>query len=306
MLSNHNKFVIGIGGPTASGKTTLSLLLAQKYNIPILSCDSRQFFRELNIGTAKPSSQELDAAPHFFINNKSIQDDYSVGEFEREAIACITELHNDQDTVLLCGGSGLYHEAIYQGLNEFPKVPIEVRNDLIDELERKGRAALLNELKEKDPVYFNQVDQKNPRRILRALEVIRASGKAFSHFHKEKKQRNFHPIPIFLTLERSQLYERINQRVDLMIEQGLEEEARTLIDFRHKNALHTVGYQEWWDYFDGYRSKEETVELIKRNSRRYAKRQITWFKNKQWPIFLPEESDKIIAHIEREKQRLSA
>ncbi len=305
MLSRKDNFILGIGGPTAVGKTSISIRLAQKYNIPILSCDSRQFFKELNIGTAKPNKEELSMAEHFFIDNKSIREEYSVGDFEREAIQKITELHKKYDSLIMCGGSGLYHKAIDEGLDEFPSIPSEIRNELIDELERKGLSALLKELEKMDPVYYAKVDRNNPRRVLRALEVIRASHHPFSFYHGNKKQRSFHFIKIFLLIERDELYTRINQRVEDMISLGLEEEVRGLIKFKHLNALYTVGYQEWWEYFDGNINKEKLIELIQRNSRRYAKRQITWFKNQGWTSFHPENWDSIIEHIESEKKRLS-
>ena len=294
------KFLIVIGGATATGKTDLGIRLAQHFDAEILSCDSRQFYREMTIGTAKPTPEELAAAPHHFINHLSIEDDYSVGDFERDAIALLEKLFLEKDIALLVGGSGLYIRALCEGLNKFPEIPEAIKKEVQEFFKKEGIEALQDELKETDPNYFHQVDLKNPVRLLRALNVIRTSGRPFSSFQNQPKaQRNFTPIYINLAMDRDVLYDRINRRVDLMMEKGLLEEARQLFPFKEKNALQTVGYQELMGFFEKKISKEEAVELIKRNSRRYAKRQMTWFrKDEHWKKFEGKEWEKIIAYIQ--------
>lgn len=300
----RQKYLIVIGGPTASGKTSLSIELAKAFDAPILSCDSRQFFREMNIGTAKPTPEELAQAPHHFINSHSIQDEYSVGDFERDALQCLTEIYDSKDIAIMVGGSGLYIQAVCEGLDTFPDVPRHIRDEVEAKYEAQGIEALQNELSSCDPNYFAQVDQQNPHRLIRAISVYRASGKPFSSFFNQAKTpRNFQPIFVLLEWERAKLYERINRRVDLMLEAGLLEEAYQLFPFRERTALQTVGYQELFEYFEGEISLEEATALIKRNSRRYAKRQMTWFRRDvRWNAFQAGSTAQILVFL-KEKMK---
>lgn len=272
-----------VGGATASGKTSLAIRLANRFDIPIISADSRQFYREMSIGTAKPTSEELAQAPHYFINHLSIGQDYTVGDYEREVIQLLNEIPQKDPIAVVVGGSGLFLRAIIEGLDEFPEVPKAIKVRLEEEWKQQGLSVIQQRLQEVDPAYYAEVDIQNPVRILRALSVYEASGKPFSSFRKkEKAQRPFRAIKVQIAWERAALYERINRRVDLMMEQGLEQEARNLYPFRHLTPLQTVGYQELFDYFDGLHDRATAIELIKRNSRRYAKRQMTWFRNGGW------------------------
>jgi len=299
-MSNKSKTLIVIAGPTAIGKTTLSIQLAQHFNCEILSADSRQFYREMNIGTAKPDAKELAAAPHHFIDSLSINDAYSVGDYERDALQKLEEVFSQHDTAVLVGGSGLYIKALCEGMDVFPEVPEDVKVQLEKELEENGLTALSAELEEKDIEYFEEVDNSNSRRVLRALSIIRATGKTFSSF----RTRNISPRPfrclyIALTSDREKLYARINLRVDKMLEAGLLDEVKKLYSKRDLKSLQTVGYQEFFKHFDGEISLEEAVELVKRNSRRYAKRQMTWFRNQQpagsqWHYFEAGDFDDIV------------
>ncbi len=300
-----DKYLIVIGGPTASGKTSVAIQLAQRLKTVILSCDSRQFYREMSIGTAKPTAEELAQAKHYFINSLSIREAYSVGDFERDALALLEKVYKKKDVVILTGGSGLFLRAVCEGLHNYPDVPTQVRADLETRWQQKGLEALQEELKQCDPDYYEQVDVHNHRRLIRALEVYRASGQPFSSFQNQPKaERFFNPIYIQLDVERSQLYERINQRVEQMLEAGLVEEARRLYPFRENTALQTVGYQELFEHFDEKSTLEEAVELIKRNSRRYAKRQLTWFRKRpHWERFSPEAVTDIIVFIEDRMHR---
>jgi len=275
---NGKKHLIHIVGPTASGKTALGILLANYFNTAIISTDSRQFFKEMSIGTAKPNESELDSAKHYFINNRSVAEDYSVGDFERDAIDLVSKLFQEKDVLITVGGSGLYIKALAEGLDEFPDVSEELRETWDNLYEQKGLSYLQTELKAADPDYYEQCDQQNPRRLLRALTVIAASGQAFSHFlKKEKKNRLFENHYIGLSWDRAILYERINKRVDLMLKNGLIEEAKGLVKYQNQKALQTVGYRELFSHFNNEIDQEEATRLIKRNSRRYAKRQMTWF-----------------------------
>ncbi len=279
ILKNNKKYLIVIGGPTASGKTSLGIRLARHFNTEILSADSRQFYREMNIGTAKPTPEELAQARHHFIGNLSVHDAYSVGDYEREALILLEKLYQKNNVVVMVGGSGFFIRAVCEGLDDFPDVPAHIREELSQLFENEGIIPLQNELKKLDPEYYAQVDTQNPKRLLRALEVCRATGQPFSNFHnKEKTPRPFVPIYIGVDWKRETLYERINKRVDLMLEAGLEQEARDLYPLRHLTSLQTVGYQEWFDFFEGKIDRAEAIRLIKRNSRRYAKRQMTWFR----------------------------
>lgn len=276
----RSKYLLVVGGPTAVGKTSSTITLANRLECDIISADSRQFYREMSIGTAKPSPEELSQAKHHFIDSLSITDDYSVGKFEMDAIHLLDQLFENNDHCILTGGSGLYLNAIINGLDKFPEIHPSFREELNEEIAHHGIMPLVTELEKSDPEYFTKVDQNNPHRIIRALEVIRATQKPFSSFlRKEPIKRPFKILPLKIEMEREQLYDRINLRVDTMIKQGLREEAKSLYPQKHLNALRTVGYSEWFDHFDGLTDAFTAIELIKRNTRRYAKRQITWFKN---------------------------
>jgi len=302
--------LISVVGPTAIGKTTLAIALAQAFKTEVLSADSRQFYKQMRIGTAVPSDAELAAVPHHFIHSKSIFDTYSVGDFERDAVDFLSEkfFPSDSDqkafkTFVMVGGSGLYVDAVIKGLDVFPKIPEGIRDKLNEELLEGGIAQLQSELKEADPAYFEKVDIQNPHRVIRALEVYRASGKPYSSFlNQEPKKRVFDSVVIGLTADREIIYNRINQRVDIMMAHGLLEEARGLFPHKAQNALQTVGYRELFDYFDGKLSKDEAVEEIKKNTRRFAKRQLTWFKKKpaiHWFDYTT-DTDEIVAFIKKE------
>jgi len=300
------KNLIVIAGPTAVGKTALSIELAKFYNCPVISADSRQFYKEMSIGTAKPTVEEMQDVPHYFINNISIHDVYNVGQFEREAIELIESLFKTHEYLILVGGSGLYINAILNGVDEFEEIPAHIRDQLIKDYEEKGITYLQEELKLKDEVYYNQVDLNNPQRIMRALEVCIHTQKPYSSFRtKEKKQRSFNTINILINTEREALYARINKRVDIMMQNGLLEEVKGLYPFKHLNALNTVGYKELFDFIDGKCSLEEAVNLIKQNSRRYAKRQLTWFNHQgEFETFEPTELEKIKAYLDIVSQYL--
>ena len=294
------KFLIILAGPTASGKTTTAIALAQHYQCEILSADSRQFYREMNIGTAKPTAEELAAAPHHFINSINIQETYSVGDYMRDALNLLDRLFETQSIVCMTGGSGLFIRAVCEGLDEFPEVPIEIRKTLELQLKEEGLETLQEELKLRDPDYYKKVDKDNPQRLIRALSICRVSEKPYSTFLTgQKAERPFIPIYLSLQPNRELLYQRINQRVDQMMEDGLLEEIKGLYPFKTLNSLQTVGYQELFSFLDQQHSLEEGIELIKRNSRRYAKRQLTWLrKNDHWKAFEVPEIAKMIAYID--------
>ncbi len=296
------KYLVVIGGATATGKTAMAIRVARHFVAEIISADSRQFYREMNIGTAKPKLEELSSVPHHFINSLSINEDYNIGRFEKEALECVRMLHEKNDIVVMTGGSGLYIDAVCYGLDEFPYVSENVVKELDKLYNESGIEVLQEELKSSDPEYYSKVDKQNPQRLLRALAICRATGKPYSGFLSEsKKSRPFKPILILLEMSREELYKRINKRVDLMMEKGLLEEVKSLVPFRHNNSLATVGYQELFGFIDGNISLERAVELIKQNSRRYAKRQMTWFRNKRdWVSFFPDDIDGVIDFIESE------
>jgi tRNA dimethylallyltransferase len=253
--------------------------LAQHYQTAILSADSRQFYQEMEIGTAKPSAAERAAAPHHFIDSLSIQQDYNIGDFERDALTFLNKLYKQHDLALMVGGSGLYIKAVCEGLDVFPPVTAGVRETLMHVLEEQGIEALQQELAIADPVYYAKVDQANPHRLIRALEICRSTGKPFSSFQgKKRSPRPFQSLTIAIRWERAELYDRINKRVDQMVEQGLIAEAQQLHPYQHLNALQTVGYKELFDHFNGLTDLPTAIELIKRNTRRYAKRQLTWLR----------------------------
>jgi len=271
------KTLIAVIGPTAIGKTDLAIRLANHFQTEILSADSRQFYKEMAIGTAVPSHRELKMAPHHFIQHKSIFDTYTVGDFEKEAISKLDEIYNEKDMAILVGGSGLYVDAVVKGLDSFPQVPVQIREELIKLEKEKGLSFLQNELKKKDPFYFKQVDIENPHRVIRALEICRVSGQPYSNFlNQKRKERIFRTIYVGIKAEREFIYERINRRVDLMIENGLLNEAKDLYKYKSLNALQTVGYKELFAFFDGKEDLNFAVEEIKKNTRRFAKRQLTW------------------------------
>lgn len=269
------KNLIVITGPTAVGKTAFTINLAKEKGWEILSCDSRQFYREMEIGTAKPSASELAEVQHYFIDSLNIDQDYSAGDFERDGLQFLDDYYKRHDSIIVSGGSGLYIKALCEGLDNFPDVP----QSIFDEISALSLQELQNQLKESDPQYYEKVDKSNKHRLIRALSVFKASGKAFSHFQsRSKKNRPFKVIYIVLDRPRKELYERINLRVDTMLENGLIEEARSLHPKRNLNALQTVGYKELFSHFDGETTLDNAIDLIKRNSRRYAKRQLTWFR----------------------------
>lgn len=286
MSNLQHKFLITVVGPTAIGKTAMAIEIARHFNCEIISADSRQFFREMTIGTAVPSTEELAAAKHHFIQNISIFDDYSVGDFERDALAKLDELYTQSNLAVMVGGSGLYIDAVLKGFDEFPDVNPSVRETLKSEYESKGIVFLQEELKRLDPVHYEKVALDNPQRLMRALEVCIGSGKPYSSFLNIKKNsRPFTPIIIGLEADREQMYERINKRVDIMVNEGLIEEAKKLYPDKKLNALQTVGYRELFNHFDGEWSLSFAIEEIKKNTRRFAKRQMTWFRrteNVQW------------------------
>jgi tRNA dimethylallyltransferase len=282
---NHKlsaKTLIVIAGPTASGKTAAAIRLAQFYNTVILSADSRQFYLEMAIGTAKPTRIELAEAKHYFIDSHSITDPFSVGDFEKQGLALLDGLFETHDTVILVGGSGLFIKALCEGFDDIPQADEQIREQLNRELAENGLTPLQDELKNTDPQYYGEVDLSNPQRIIRALEVYRSTGQPFSSYRKAAtNKRPFNILKIALDLPREVLYDRINKRVDEMIKQGLIEEVRSLMPYRHLNALNTVGYSELFDYLDDKTDLNRAVELIKQNTRHFAKRQLTWFRKDQ-------------------------
>jgi tRNA dimethylallyltransferase len=285
------KQLIVIGGATATGKTALAIRLAQALNTEILSADSRQFYREMTIGTAKPLPEELAAAPHHFINSLSIQDDFSVGDFEKAALQKLSEIYEKRDTAILVGGSGLFIRAVCEGLDTFPDTSATIREQVLEGERAGGLAWLQAELARLDPVHFQSIDRHNPARLRRAVEVCLQSGQPYSaYLHREKPARPFVPQYFLLDLPRPVLYARIDARVDHMIAEGLEAEARALLPYRHLSALKTVGYEEFFDFFDGKITRETAIEKIKQHSRNYAKRQVTWFrKYGNWKIAAADE-----------------
>lgn len=294
--------LILVVGPTAVGKTNLCLNLAKKFDTEIISCDSRQFYREMNLGTAKPTREELKEVPHHMINSHSIEENYDVKSFEEDSLELLDQLFQKHKVVIMTGGSGLFADAVTEGMDEMPEITAGIREELIKEYQEKGLEFLQNEVKRLDPDYFEIVDQQNPQRLMRALEVCRGTGKTFSSFRmKIKIERPFETIKIGLNRDRDELYSRIDLRMDLMVEAGLFEEAESLFDKRNLNSLQTVGYQEIFGMLEGKYDREEAIRLLKRNSRRYAKRQLTWFRRDEkihW--FHPDQEDEIIAFIENQ------
>lgn len=302
------KYLIIVIGPTAIGKTALSIKLAQSFGCEIISCDSRQFFKEMTIGTAVPSKEELDAAVHHFIQNKSIFENYTVGDFEREAISMLDKLYQTNNCAVLVGGSGLYVDAILKGFDSFPEIDPLIREEIISNYEKLGIGYLQQELEKLDKTYFDTISKENPQtlqnpqRLMRFVEVCIGSGKPYSSFLNQKKNtRNFTPILIGLEAERAEMYERINLRVDIMMQAGLLKEAKSLYPNKDLNALQTVGYRELFSYFDGDSTLDFAVEEIKKNTRRFAKRQMTWFKrteNVKWFDYKT-DFDVILEYVEK-------
>jgi len=294
------KYLIAIVGPTAIGKTALSIAIAKHFNTAIISCDSRQIFKEMCIGTAVPSKEELAEVKHYFIQSKSVFESYNVGQFERDALETLDQLFKNHNTVIMVGGSGLYADAVIKGLDYFPDVDPSIRTQLKAELNKKGLYALQLKLKKLDKESFESIEIENPQRLCRALEVCIGTGKPYSSFkNKQKSKRPFKTILIGLEASRDTLYERINKRVDTMLEQGLLSEVTELYPNRNLNALQTVGYKELFNYLDGKYSLEMAIDVIKRNTRRFAKRQITWFKKNQditWFNF--KKTDGVIPFLE--------
>ena len=304
----NTKRLLVIVGPTGSGKTDLSIRVAQHFAAPILSTDSRQIYRGLPIGTAQPSAEQLRAVEHHFIASHDVMQEFSCGAFETAALALLDELFRTHERVVAVGGSGLYVRALCEGMDDLPQVDTALRARLNDELVREGLDALVERLRQLDPAYYEVVDRQNPARVLRAVEVCMQSGRPFSEQRTgTRRQRPFNVVKIGVTLPREELYERIDRRVDAMIDAGLEEEARRMLPFRNLNALQTVGYRELFEYFDGAISREEAIERIKRNTRRYAKRQLTWFRRDpeiRW--FSPFETEAVLAWIEQQDAGESA
>ncbi|WP_418511898.1 tRNA (adenosine(37)-N6)-dimethylallyltransferase MiaA [Corallibacter sp.] len=290
--SDSNNYVISIVGPTAIGKTALSIKLANYFNTEIISADSRQFFREMQIGTAAPTPDELLAAKHHFIHHKSVEDDYNVGNFEKDAITRLNHLFQTKEIVIMVGGSGLYVDAVTKGLDNFPEVDKSIRTHLNKQLETEGLESLQKQLKTLDEASFNNIATDNPHRVIRALEICIGTQKPFSSFlNKEKEKRNFKTISIGLTAEREVIYNRINKRVDIMMDEGLLQEVKNLENKQHLNALNTVGYKEIFKYLNNEWSLDFAVSEIKKNSRRFAKRQLTWFKKNENTTWFDYEYD---------------
>jgi tRNA dimethylallyltransferase len=293
-----NKTLIVIAGPTAVGKTAIAIQIAQHYNTVVLSADSRQFYREMSIGTAKPDAQELAAVKHYFIDSHSIQENFSVGDFEKQALALLNELFKEHDVIVMAGGSGLYIKAVCEGFDNLPVAEPGVRHKLNQDFTELGIKHLQERVKEVDPDYYEQVDIHNPQRLIRALEVFETTGKPISYYRKSTvNKRPFNIVKIGLNLPRDILYQQINHRVDKMVESGLLEEVRSLIPHRGSNALNTVGYSELFDHFDGKAELGSALELIKQNTRHFAKRQLTWFRKDKDIHWLEADDEGVVMDI---------
>jgi len=298
MIQELTKTLLVIAGPTAVGKTAIAIELAQHYDTVVVSADSRQFFREMSIGTAKPGKDELTAVQHYFINSHSIQESFSVGDFEKQALALLDDLFKEHDVVIMAGGSGLYIKAVCEGFDNLPVADPGIRHRLNQDFTELGIRHLQHKLKEVDPDYYEQVDIQNPQRIIRALEVFEATGKPISSYRKSTvNDRPFRIVKIGLNLPRDILYQQINYRVDKMVEQGLIDEVQSLLPYRHLNALNTVGYNELFDYFDGKISLETAIELIKQNTRHFAKRQLTWFRKDKDFHWVEADDEEVVNEI---------
>ncbi len=293
------KTLVVLLGPTGVGKTALSLSLAERFGASIVSADSRQFYKELKIGTAAPDEAQLARVTHYFIANKSLTDVYSCGQYELDVLALLEQLFVDNDVMFLVGGSMLYIDAVCKGIDDFPTVDPIVREEMQRIYQEKGADYLRNQLRLVDPIYYNKVDLKNTKRIIHALEIYMMTQRPFSSFHRQtKKERPFRIVKVGLTRDRAELYDCINRRVDEMMTAGLEAEARAMLPYRNENALDTVGYKELFKYFDGEWTKEFAVEKIKQNTRNYAKKQIAWFKKDEsvrW--FHPSDSQSVVEYL---------
>ena len=298
-LRTTSKKLIVIAGPTAVGKTGLAISVAKKLNSDIISADSRQFFRELVIGTAKPTEGELLDVRHHFINTLSIDQDYDAAQFGNEALALIHDIFKVNNYVILCGGSGLYIKAVCEGFDHIPEVPEDIREKVTEQYKNFGLGWLQQKMLDLDPEHYKTIDQQNPQRLMRALEIKMGTGMSISAFRKKQKlHHDFTIVKIGLEIPREELYDRIDERMDRMIADGLFAEAEGLYRYKNKNALQTVGYQEIFDLLDGQYDRDEAIRLLKRNSRRYAKRQLTWFKrDPDFRWFHPKEVDEILDHI---------
>lgn len=297
MASKKNLIVVV--GPTGIGKTTLAISIARQFQTEVISADSRQFFKEMEIGTAKPSTEELAAAPHHFINSHSIQTLFSTGDFEVQAIELIEQLFKKHDKLVMVGGSGLYIDAVCKGLDNLPDTDLNIREKLNQQLANEGLEAIKKQLSEYDPEYYQKVDQANPQRMIRGLEFYLSTGtKLSAHLTNNKKTRSFNIIKVGLNMDRTELYNRINLRVDKMMEAGLLDEVKSLLPFRKYNALNTVGYSELFSHLDGDITLKEAIDQIKQNTRRFAKRQLTWFrKDDSTTWFEPGHDDAVINYI---------
>jgi tRNA dimethylallyltransferase len=298
-LSGMQNYLVVIVGPTAVGKTKVAVEIAKFLRCAVLNADSRQVFKELNIGTAKPTLEEMQGVKHYFVNDRSIQEDFSAGQFEQEALEVLDKEFIHNDFTILSGGSGLYVDALCFGMNYFPEPDLAIREMLNLQFEQEGLTPLQARLQKLDPAYAELVDLENPQRVIRALEICLSTGQLFSAFRSASTvERQFKPIFIGLELPREILYSRINNRMDSMIGAGLFAEARSVEEYKHINALQTIGYKEIYDHFDGHYDEAEAVRLLKRNSRRLAKRQMTWFKKNEgirW--FHPQQIDEIKNHL---------
>ena len=300
-MGSSKKTLITIVGPTAIGKTSLSILIASHFKTEIISCDSRQFYKEMTLGTAVPEKEELAAVPHHFIQNRSVFEDYNVGAFERDALNVLDRLFKKHNIVVMVGGSGLYVKAVLEGLDDFPKIDPSIRLELKQVLKTEGIIPLQNQLKKLDITTYNTIDKDNPQRVIRALEICIGTNLPYSSYtSNSKKKRKFNSIIIGLSGEREKIYERINRRVDQMLENGLIDEAQKLYPNKELNALQTVGYKELFSFFEEKITKDEAIQEIKKNTRRFAKRQLTWFKkdsNIYWFDFETDTS-KLLKKIE--------
>jgi tRNA dimethylallyltransferase len=299
-MNTANKTLIVIAGPTAVGKTAIAIQVAKHYNTVVVSADSRQFYREMSIGTAKPDADELAAVKHHFIDSHSIHENFSVGDFEKQALALLDELFKEYDAVVMTGGSGLYIKAVCEGFDNLPVADPGIRHKLNQDFTELGIRHLQERLKEVDPDYYEQVDIQNPQRLIRALEVFETTGKPISYYRKSTiNTRPFNIVKIGLNLPRDILYQQINYRVNKMIELGLIDEVKSLIPHRSLNALNTVGYSELFDYFDGNINLDSALELIKQNTRHFAKRQLTWFRKDKDIHWLEADNEDVVLDIVR-------
>jgi tRNA dimethylallyltransferase len=292
------KTCIIIAGPTAVGKTKLAIQIAQHFSTSIISADSRQCYQELNIGVAKPSSEELKSVHHYFINSHSIHESINAVDYEKYALESASSIFKNNNVAVMVGGTGLYIKAFSEGMDNIPATPAEIRSLVIDQFNQKGIKWLVEELQKKDPEYSSKGEMQNPQRMMRALEVILNTGNSILTYQKgTKSKRDFNIIKIGLELPRQRLYDLINTRVDMMIAEGLIEEAKQLIPFKSLNALQTVGYRELFDYFEGNINKQRAIELIKQNTRHYAKRQLTWFKRDENMHWFQPQIEPVLHHI---------